>query len=189
MVKNQPAMQKTQVQALGQQDPLESEWVKVAQSCLTLCDPVDYTVHGTLQARILEWVAFPFSRGSSQTRDRTRVSRIAGGFFTSWAIREGNGNPLQHSCLENSTDKGARQAIVHGVTKKLDMTEQLTHTFYIAHYTSSVPNGFSLLQLYNYINGHTPLYTILIISQELKFFIVAQVSKKILLASTSSHCI
>ena len=39
--------------------------VKVAQSCLTLCDPMDYTVHGILQARILEWVAFPFSRGSS----------------------------------------------------------------------------------------------------------------------------
>ena len=37
--------------------------VKVAQSCLTLCDPMDYTVHGILQARILEWVAFPFSRG------------------------------------------------------------------------------------------------------------------------------
>ena len=37
--------------------------VKVAQSCPTLCDPVDYTVHGILQARILEWVAFPFSRG------------------------------------------------------------------------------------------------------------------------------
>ena len=43
--------------------------VKVAQSCPTLCDPVDYTVHGVLQARILEWGAFPFSRGSSQPRD------------------------------------------------------------------------------------------------------------------------
>ena len=39
--------------------------VKVAQSCLTLCDPMDYTVHGILQARILEWVAFPFSGASS----------------------------------------------------------------------------------------------------------------------------
>ena len=57
--------------------------VKVAQSCLTLCDPMGYTVHGILQARILEWVAFPFSRGSSQPRDQTQVSRIAGGFFTS----------------------------------------------------------------------------------------------------------
>ena len=43
--------------------------VKVAQSCLTLWDPMDYTVHGILQARILEWIAFPFSRGSSQPRD------------------------------------------------------------------------------------------------------------------------
>ena len=46
-------------------------------------DPIDYTVHGILQARILEWVAFPFSRGSSQPRDCTQVSHIAGGFFTS----------------------------------------------------------------------------------------------------------
>ena len=46
--------------------------VKVAQSCLTLCNPMDYAVHGILQARILEWVAFPFSSGSSRPRDRTR---------------------------------------------------------------------------------------------------------------------
>ena len=51
--------------------------VKVTQSCPTLCDPVDYTVHGILQARILEWVAFPFSRGSSQPRDQIQVSCIA----------------------------------------------------------------------------------------------------------------
>ena len=57
--------------------------VKIAQSCLTLCDPMDHTVHGILQAIILEWVAVPFSRGSSQPRDQTQVSHIAGGFFTS----------------------------------------------------------------------------------------------------------
>ena len=71
--------------------------MKVAQSCPTLCDPMDYTirgilqdytVHGILQAKILEWVAFPFSRGSSQSRDWTRVSCIVGGFFTSWVTRE-----------------------------------------------------------------------------------------------------
>ena len=55
--------------------------VKVIQSCPTLCDPMDYTVHEILQARILAWVTFSFSRGSSQPRDRTKVSRIAGGFF------------------------------------------------------------------------------------------------------------
>ena len=62
--------------------------VKVAQSCPTLCDSMDYTVHGILQARILEWVAFPFSRGSSQPRNRTQVFHIAGRFFTRWATRE-----------------------------------------------------------------------------------------------------
>ena len=64
------------------------KWEWKSQSCLTLCDPMDYIIHGILQARILEWVAFPFSRGSSQPRDQTQVSRIAGGFFTSWATRE-----------------------------------------------------------------------------------------------------
>ena len=95
--------------------------VKVAQSCLTLRNLMDYTIHAILQQRILEWVAFPFFTGSSQVsrtasrlsaepqekpkntgvgkaypfssrsywpRYRTRVSFVAGGFFTNWAIRE-----------------------------------------------------------------------------------------------------
>ena len=57
--------------------------VKIAQLCLTLCNPMDYRVHGILQAKILEWVVFPFSRVSSQPRNRTQVSGIAGRFFTS----------------------------------------------------------------------------------------------------------
>ena len=104
-----------------------SEWVKVAQSCPTFCDPVDCTVHGILQARILEWVtfsfsrdlpnpgikprsptlqadslpaepqgsprilewvAYPFSSRSTQPRNQTGISCIAGGFFTNWAMRE-----------------------------------------------------------------------------------------------------
>ena len=52
------------------------------------CSPTGYSVHEILQARILEWVAIPFSRGSSQLRDRTLVSCIAGRFFTVWVIRE-----------------------------------------------------------------------------------------------------
>ena len=63
-------------------------FLKAAQSCLTLCNPMDYIVRGTLQARILEWVAVPFSRGSSQPRDQTQVFHIAGRFFTSWVTRE-----------------------------------------------------------------------------------------------------
>ena len=56
--------------------------VKVAQSCSTL-RPHGLYVHGILQARRLEWVAFPFSSRSSQPTDRTQVSRLAGRFFTS----------------------------------------------------------------------------------------------------------
>ena len=65
----------------------------LAQSCPTLCDPMDRSppassVLGILQARILEWVAMTFSRGSSQPRDRTQVSCIAGRFFTIRATRD-----------------------------------------------------------------------------------------------------
>ena len=56
--------------------------MKVAQSCWTICDTMDYTVHGILQARILEWVAFLFSKGFSQPRDQTQVSHIADELFT-----------------------------------------------------------------------------------------------------------
>ena len=55
--------------------------VKVTQLCPTLCYP--WTVHGILQARIIEWVAFPFSRKTSQPGDQTQVSSIAGRFFIS----------------------------------------------------------------------------------------------------------
>ena len=66
---------------------------EVIQSCLTLCDPVDCSlprssIYGIFQARILEWVATSFSRGSSQPRDWTWVSRIVGRHFTVWATRE-----------------------------------------------------------------------------------------------------
>ena len=58
--------------------------VKVAQLCPTLGDPMDCRVHGIFQSRILEWVAIPFSRGYSQPRDRTQISRIVGRFFISF---------------------------------------------------------------------------------------------------------
>ena len=64
----------------------------VAQSCLTLCDPVDCSLTGSSvlgsQARILEWVAMPSARGSSQPLHLTQFSYIAGRFFTVWATRE-----------------------------------------------------------------------------------------------------
>ena len=68
-------------------------WKWKSLSCVWLYNPMDCSppgssVHGILQATILEWVAFPFSRGSSQPRNGTQVSRIEGIFFTSWATRE-----------------------------------------------------------------------------------------------------
>ena len=65
----------------------------VSQSCPTHCIPMNYSLpgsylHGIFQARILEWVTIPFSRGSSPPGDQTQVSWIAGRFFTLWAIRE-----------------------------------------------------------------------------------------------------
>ena len=79
--------------------------VLVTQSRLTLCDPVDCrpsgsSVHGISQARILEWAATPFSRGSSQPRDWTWVSCIAGRFFTIWATREVWLEPWQKNSRE-----------------------------------------------------------------------------------------
>ena len=69
---------------------------EVAQSCPTLCDPMDcnllgFSIHRILQARTLEWIAISFSRGSSQPRDRTRVSRIGGRRFNLWATRDAPG--------------------------------------------------------------------------------------------------
>ena len=76
--------------------------VLVVQSCLTLCNCMEYnplgsSVHGILQARILEWVAIPFSMESSWPKNWTQVSCISGRFFTHWATREAHildTNPL-----------------------------------------------------------------------------------------------
>ena len=115
--------------------PGESESCSVVFNSLRP-NSLDYIVHGILQDRILQWVAVPFSRESSQPRDWTQVSHIAGRFFShkgsprwhsgkepacQWgdprdlglipgsgrSSREGNSNPLQYSCLENPMDRGA----------------------------------------------------------------------------------
>ena len=79
-------------------------YVLVAQLCLTVCNPMDCSppgssVHGTLQAKILEWVATSFSRGCSQPRDWTQVTFIASRFFTIWATRE------THKSITNYNEK------------------------------------------------------------------------------------
>ena len=103
--------------------------VLVAPSCPTLCNPMDCSppgsfVHWILQTRILQWVAMPFSRGSSRLRDGTQVS-----------LGEGNGNPLQYSCLENPLDTGDWVATVHGVTES---GTRLSTQVYCTHAQSTV---------------------------------------------------
>ena len=87
--------------------------VKVTQSCPTLCDPMAYSlpdssIHGILQARLLEWVAIPFSKGSLQPSNWTQVSWIAGGLFTVWAAREATTTKL----LVNGVKKKASEHFV-----------------------------------------------------------------------------
>ena len=122
--------------------------VLVSQFYPTLHEPMDYSlpgssVHGIFLSRMLEWVAIPFSRGSSQPRNWNWVSHVAGRFFTAWLTRAFqvalvvnvgdiidsgsipglgrsggvHGNPIQYSHLENPIDRGAWRVTVHGVVK------------------------------------------------------------------------
>ena len=117
--------------------------VKVAQSCPTLCDLMDYTVHGILQARILEWVAYPFSSGSSQPRNWTGVSCIVGGFFTNWAIREAQevglpsdkGNVLLNLCFDQRWARSCPWAHWE-VADAILFKYHDTLTFYVEHFPS-----------------------------------------------------
>ena len=93
----------------------------VTHSCPTLCGPKGCSlpgssVHGILQTRILEWVAIPFSKGSSQPRDQTQVSCIADRFFTVWATREAHFtsvNPIQ--CMS----KGSALKLARGTISEI----------------------------------------------------------------------
>ena len=109
---------------------IESE-SEVAQMCPTLCDPMDCSLPGSslnriLQARVLEWVAISFSRGSCQPRDQTRVSRIPGRHCNLWATREAQ-VPVKCQTMENArvsvqqlvkqTDRHKYKLIVKGTLK------------------------------------------------------------------------
>ena len=85
---------------------LESESGSVVSDSLQPrgLSPPGFSVHGILQARILQWVAIPFCRGSSQPRDRTEVSCLSGRFFTIWATREASKKLTSYSvCLSEDT--------------------------------------------------------------------------------------
>ena len=104
------------------------KWSEVTQSCPTLCDPVDCSpprssVHGIFQARILEWGAISFSRGSSRPRDRTQVSHVAGRCFNLWATREAHikclerANPQRQKVLIDCGDHQGLQGVTEKVLK------------------------------------------------------------------------
>ena len=110
-----------------------SKWSEVAQLCPTLCDPMDCSlpgsaVHGIFQARVLEWVAISFSRGSFWLRDRTQVSRIAGRRFTHWATREDHMAAVGTHYLVGKWDIGERYLLSgfcsKGLLTRLNFTWQ-----------------------------------------------------------------
>ena len=123
----------------------------------SLCDPMDCSrpgssVHAIFQARILEWIAISFSRGSSQPKGQTLVFSVwatsesacnAGdsGLVPRWGRSPGerNGNTLQYSCLENPMDRGAWPATVHGVAKS--WTQLSDFTFFFFGNTKGKQNG------------------------------------------------
>ena len=97
------------------------DYVCVSHSVGSLCNPMGYSppgssVHGILQARILEWVAISFSRGSSQPREWTRVSCIAHRCFTIWATREAE-HCLRPSLLQNRIGDSTHTHTTHRTRK------------------------------------------------------------------------
>ena len=108
--------------------------VLVPQSCPILCDPMDSSppgssVHGILQARILQWVAIPFSRGSSWPRNQTGVSYIAGRFFTNWATREDHRK--SYKCYFWLIPKRKKKSTMYNfhpyfIDKKIKFRDQIT---------------------------------------------------------------
>ena len=123
------------------------QWVTSCEwkllSCVWLFEtPMDYTVHGILQVRILEWIAFPFSRGSHQPRYQIQVSHIAGRFFTSWATRE-------------AQEYWSGLAISSPVELPRDPGIQLLSPLFpsaLQHYLVPIPHCWKKGRSYNYIN-------------------------------------
>ena len=104
---------------------------KPIQLCPTICNPMNCSLPGSLvheivQARILEWVAMPSSRGSSQPRDWTQVSHIAGRFFTIWATREAT---LKKSMLQTFGDSVLWIYKEDGACLKGKILPHLTHLY------------------------------------------------------------
>ena len=101
---------------------------KVTHSCPTLCNHMDYTEHRILQARIQEWIAVPFPRGSSHTRYQIQVSNIAGRFLTSWATREAQNN--RRKILNNNIIYLQRMVIWFWIFQGAFIPQRSLNTFF-----------------------------------------------------------
>ena len=125
------------------------------QSCPTLCDPIDQptssSVHGILQARILENLLKPASLMSptlagrffttSVTQKATNVGDVGSISASGRSPGEGDGNPLQYSCLENPMNRGAWWTILHGTVEESDRTSQLNNNMYLYTRRVYIPLG------------------------------------------------
>ena len=123
------------------------EWVKVTQSCLTLCNPMAYTVHRILQARILEWVAVPLLQGIIPTQRSNPGLLHCRQFFTSWATREAQEYRI-HLYLSFGLGTATHSSILHCRTprtvwglKESDNTEQLSLLIFWASFSCHVRLG------------------------------------------------
>ena len=128
----------------------ESEkWSEVAQLCPTLSNPMDCSlscssVHGIFQARVLEWVAISFSRGSFRPRNRTWVSCIAGRCFTVWATREALTSPTP------SFLKDLSAAILFHLFSPLSLIPQSMASDFSCHLSLSSSCQMKLVQLFTF---------------------------------------
>ena len=136
----------SQRKAMPKNAQSESE-SEVAQSCPTLCEPMDcslpgFSIHGILQAGILEWVTISFSRGSSQPRDRTRVSRIGGRHFNLWATREDNPKERQYQRMSKECSNYCTIALISHASKVMLKILQVRLQHYMNHEHPDVQAGF-----------------------------------------------
>ena len=125
--------------SLSKQPCVHAHWL---QSCLTLCDPMGYnppdsSVHGILEARILEWVASPSSKRSSRPQDWTYLSCITGKFFTHWATWEAPKQPCAHLKIRVSIMM-ERAGKATGDHPTVSATVFNTHFFYLDRHFKGV---------------------------------------------------
>ena len=135
--------------------------IEVAQSCPTLCDPMDCSLpgsslHGILQARVLEWVDISFSRGSSWSKDQTQVSHIPGRRFNLWATREAGTSTLPSS---DSLGLHTYHSLCHGCsfTRLFLYHDWFPCDFEVSHGMSCRFRGFLWPACWNYLLPLPPL--------------------------------